>query len=88
MTQTNALTGHVREIIGRLAPAGAPEPVADARLVEDLGYDSLAVIELALELERELGLPRLQEEEAMDIVTVGQVEALVAGALNHAGGRS
>jgi acyl carrier protein len=78
---TNTLTLQVREIIGRMAPDGAPEPAPDARLVEDLGYDSLAIIEMALELERELGLPRLQEEEAMDIETVGQVEALVIRAL-------
>ncbi len=81
MTHTDTISLQVRDIIRRMSPAGAPEPQPDARLVEDLGYDSLAIIELALELERELGLPRLQEEQAMDIETVGQVEALVVAAL-------
>jgi acyl carrier protein len=85
MIETDTIALQVREIIGRMAPDGAPDPAPDARLVEDLGYDSLAIIEMALELERELGLPRVAEEDAMDIETVAQVEALVVAALN--GGR-
>lgn len=89
MTQTNALTDQVRDIIGSLAPLGPEQqPSADACLIDDLGYDSLAIFELVLELERELDLPRLPAEEAMNIVTVGHVEALVAAALSSAEVRS
>jgi len=89
MIQTNAVTDRVREIVAQLSPIGASEqPAATALLVDDLGYDSLAIFELVLELERELELPRLQEEEALDMATVADVERLVVAALDPPVGRS
>ena len=38
----------VRRIVGEMSPLGAREANSGDRLVEDLGYDSLAVIELSL----------------------------------------
>jgi acyl carrier protein len=84
MTPANAPSDQVREIIGRLSAVGPDMLSADACLIEDLGYDSLAIFELVRELERELDLPPLSAEEAMNIVTVGHVEALVAAARSTA----
>jgi acyl carrier protein len=87
MTTTNSvdhegqISTRVREIIARMSPVKPQQVEPEDRLIEDLGYDSLAIIELALELERELELGRIEEEQAMDIVCVHQVEELVARAL-------
>lgn len=67
----------VRELIGRMSPNG-PRPAApEDRLVEDLGYDSLAVIELSLQLESSFGLTDIGSNGVPDIKTVADVENLV-----------
>lgn len=81
MTQFDDIKEQVRDIIERMSPLAPRAAAPEDRLVEDLGYDSLAVIELALELEVTLGLRRIEEDEAMDVVTVGQVQDLVLEAL-------
>jgi acyl carrier protein len=82
MTHQDDVSEQVREIIARMSPLAPCEAGPDDHLVEDLGYDSLAIIELALELEVALGLRRIEEEEAMDVVTVRQVQNLVLQALS------
>lgn len=72
--------GRIRGLVADLAPrdrAVAPE----MRLEEDLGYDSLLLVELAVAIEREFALPPIAEEQAMDIRTVADIERLVAGVL-------
>lgn len=63
-----------------LVLAWAPGPVQRsgpvARLVEDLGYDSLALMELAVVLEHEIAGWRLPESGVADVVTVDDVVAL------------
>ena len=78
----------VEQTVIRLAPRPASGGIdASTDLENDLGYDSLALVELALALEREFDLPPLSEGEAVEIATVGDVEELVVGALSGAGGR-
>jgi len=45
---------------------------ADTRLGEDLGADSLDLVELLFELEQELGL-RIPEADASKLTTIGDV---------------
>lgn len=73
----------VRAIVRRLAPAGARTRAiaGETRLTEDLGYDSLALIELAFALEKELALPPISETDVIEVATVADVEAFVAAAL-------
>ena len=71
----------VRTLIGEMAPNGAREVSSSELLVEDLGYDSLAVIELSLQLESNLGLTAIGQDDAPDIKTVEDVETLVVHAL-------
>ncbi|GAA1954177.1 acyl carrier protein [Amycolatopsis minnesotensis] len=71
----------VREIvltlIKDLAPDSDTELKADTKLVEDLGYHSLALMEVAFALEDEFDLEPIDEETARKITTVGNVQDLV-----------
>jgi acyl carrier protein len=46
---------------------------ADTLFVDDLGADSLDVVELTMALEEEFSLPDTPEEELMNIHTVGDL---------------
>lgn len=76
----------IRRIVGAFAPAGADGITAGSRLAEDLGYHSLALLELAFALEEEFGLPPLDEKRAQQIRTVRDVEDLVAALAGSRGG--
>lgn len=78
----------VREVVGSLVPAGAREVESTDRLT-DLGFDSLATLELALALETEFDLQEVPEGQAVEMATVADIEALVlamAGAPAVSGG--
>ena len=49
------------------------EVTADTVFVDDLGADSLDVVELTMALEEEFTLPDTPEEELMNIHTVGDL---------------
>jgi acyl carrier protein len=66
----------VRSVIASMAPL-RPVPVeADSELRTDLGYDSLSLVELAVALEEEFGLPATAEDDT-DVEAVRDVEELV-----------
>jgi len=71
----------IRRVILELAPLATSGPLDDLRLVSDLGYHSLALLELAFALEDEFGLPPMDEERAQRIHTVEQVEEYVLDVL-------
>ena len=54
------------------------EVSAETAFVEDLGADSLDVVELTMALEEEFSLPDTPEEELMNIHTVGDLAAYVS----------
>lgn len=64
----------VRAIVLELAPN--PESVTGetARLVEDLGYHSLALLELAFTLEDDFELSPIDEQTARAIISIEDVE--------------
>jgi acyl carrier protein len=74
----------IRMMVSQFAPADVHGLTPDTRLVEDLGYHSLALLELAFALEDEFDLPPLDAETAANILTVGDVEDLVAQRLSTA----
>ncbi|WP_040392349.1 acyl carrier protein [Catelliglobosispora koreensis] len=76
---------HVQELIKSLAPEKTVPVVAEARLVEELGYHSLALIELSFLLEDEFNLPPIDEESARAITTVSLVEQHVIDTLARKG---
>jgi acyl carrier protein len=71
----------VRRLVLDLAPHPAAATQRDDELVDDLGFHSLALVELALSLEEEFGLPRITQATARAILTVGAVEDHVLGQL-------
>jgi acyl carrier protein len=72
------IAAKVRELVGSLVPAGARHVGPADRLVEDLGFDSIAVLELALVLEVEFDLQEIDENQTVDLATVGDIETLIA----------
>ena len=74
----------IRQLILELAPnqsVTALQP--DFRLVEDLEYHSLALMELAFTLEDEFGLEPINEQDALKIVSAGDVEQYVIDELQR-----
>lgn len=74
---STALRAKVREIVGEMSPLGAREANSDDRLIEELGYDSLAVIELSLRIEQDFALATVSTGGTPDIATVKDIEDFV-----------
>ncbi len=72
----------VREIIVEQLGVNVEQVTDDAKFVEDLGADSLDVVELVMALEEEFGT-EIPDEEAEKLTTVGEaikyVEKIVGG---------
>jgi acyl carrier protein len=77
MTAADDYRIRVRQILAEMSPLRPSEARPTDRIMEDLGYDSMAIVELALVLESEFDLEQIDEERAIDLVTVGDVEELV-----------
>ena len=58
------------------------EVSADTLFVDDLGADSLDVVELTMALEEEFSLPDTPEEELMNIHTVGDLASYISRVTN------
>ncbi|WP_228002265.1 acyl carrier protein [Nocardia australiensis] len=70
----------VRRLVLAMAPQSAPAE-DDKRLIEDLGFDSLRLMELTVVLERSFELPRYRPEQLVGVRRVGEVITLVSGSL-------
>lgn len=76
------LREHVRRVVAMVAPIKGIPVEPGSRFVEDLGYDSLGLVELVLALEQELLLPEVGEESAgTGIELVADLEELVVAVL-------
>ncbi|GAA2634894.1 acyl carrier protein [Paractinoplanes durhamensis] len=64
-------------VIGAMAPHRIDGIGAGTLLRDELMFDSLRLIELAMALEKHFGLPPLDMGESVDVVTAGDVVALV-----------
>lgn len=51
----------------------ASSVTADTSFIDDLGADSVDLIDLSMALEDDFGLPEIQEDELTEIVTVGDL---------------
>lgn len=76
----------VRVLVGRLAPEHVPEVPSEVRFIEDLGYHSLLLIDLAHAVAKQFSIKPLTERETIGMVTVKDLEDLVVRRLS--GGRS
>ena len=59
------------------------EVSADTLFVDDLGADSMDVVELTMALEEEFSLPDTPEEELMNIHTVGDLASYISRVTNE-----
>ncbi len=75
---TTDVASRVRALVGEMVPAGAREVGSSDRLIEDLGYNSVTMIELALVLEVEFDLQDAAGGDTVDLVTVGDIENAIA----------
>jgi len=60
----------VKEIIAKELEVGVPQLTSEAKFIEDLGADSLDIVELVMALEEEFGLD-IPDEDAEKMKTVG-----------------
>ena len=70
----------IKKALAEQLGVDASKITLDSRIVEDLGADSLDVVELLMNLEEEYNIT-VSEEEATKISTVGDFVALVEGKL-------
>ena len=74
----------VKEIIAKELEVEAKQLTPEARFIEDLGADSLDIVELVMALEEEFGLD-IPDEEADKLKTVGDAMNYLK---SHAGAAS
>ena len=70
----------VREIISEQLGVSADEVTPEASFIEDLGADSLDIVELVMALEEQFGIT-VDESELEGVSTVGQAFELVSSKL-------
>ncbi|GAA5068865.1 acyl carrier protein [Nocardia callitridis] len=75
----------VRALIGAMAPEPRTDLDAEQRLIEDIGFDSLRLMELTVVLERTFDLPRYRPEQLFGVRRVGDVVTLVTTSLAEEG---
>lgn len=72
---------HPRTTLAKLITEYASTPMEPIerhhRFIDDLGYDSLSVVELLIAVEEEFGLEQVELTEVRDIATVAALEQLV-----------
>ena len=82
---TQGVAEGLREIMAARLGLPAEQLVPEARLVEDLGLDSLDAVELAISVERKFDI-EVPEEELTKLKTVADMVALVQSRLKQAPG--
>ena len=82
---TQGIAEGLREIMAARLGLPAEQLVPEARLVEDLGLDSLDAVELAISVERKFEI-EVPEEELTKLKTVADMVALVESRVKQAPG--
>ncbi|MGC0366677.1 acyl carrier protein [Rhodococcus sp. 27YEA15] len=86
-TAASAVADRTRVLIARMAPETPSSVADDQRLVEDLGFDSIRLMELVMALETSFALTPLNQEQLVEVLRVNDVIDLIAGHVTEAGGR-
>lgn len=68
----------IRAIIAEQFGLSADEITMDTNILEDLGADSLDIVELSMAMEGEFGLDEMKEEDLKAIHTVGDLVDFVS----------
>lgn len=84
-TAEGELRARVREMALRMAPEPREAGEGSLDLFADLGYHSLALLELAFALEEAFGLPPIDEPLARALRTTGDLEEHVVRVVAESG---
>ena len=76
MAENNAVEARVKAIIVRQLGVKEDEVAAEKSFVDDLGADSLDIVELVMAMEDEFGF-EIPDEEAENIRTVGDAVSYI-----------
>jgi len=83
----SGLVTAVHGIMQRFVPADCAVDIAtqpdSARLIEDIGIDSLTMLEIVMAMEEALGV-RIADQEARQIATIGDVRRYINSLLEQA----
>jgi len=74
------MQGKIADIVANQLGVDKSTVVPEAKVVDDLGADSLDVVELVMALEEAFDL-EIPEEEAEKIVTVGDISSYLSSAM-------
>ena len=72
----------LKEIIAEQFSVSEDSVTMDTSFVDDLGADSLDVVELTMALEEEFDLPEADDEELVKLQTVGDVVKYITSKLD------
>ncbi|MGI6511951.1 acyl carrier protein [Catenisphaera adipataccumulans] len=72
----------IKEVMAEAINVDPADVVPEARLAEDLDIDSLAAVELSLELEQEFDI-RIEDEELAELKTVQDILDLIEKKQNN-----
>jgi acyl carrier protein len=76
-----SLQERLRQLVSSQLGVELTEVVADARILDDLGADSLDVVELVMALEEAFDIV-VPDEDVEGMQTIGDVESYVAGRIS------
>lgn len=76
MATTEEIRAKLADIISEYTGTSADDVQLDKSFTEDLGVDSLARVEIFMDVEKEFGV-EIPEEEAKNISTVGDAVAYI-----------
>lgn len=74
----------VRALVAEMSPLGVTEVTPETALVEELGFDSLGLVELLVVIEDSLDLPPFEEQAPIGIERVADLERIATEALTRA----
>ena len=74
ISNKHQLEGRLVEILHRISGADPAVITPDARLMEDIGIDSLGFYEILIEADTCFGI-RIQEEQLLQFKTVGDIQS-------------
>jgi acyl carrier protein len=86
-TATTTSVAAVRELVIEMSPFKVTDVSPDAMLTEELGFDSLGLVELLVVIEDRLDLSPLEEQAPTGIAQVADLERLVVDAPQKASSR-
>lgn len=70
----------IKEIVAEILDIEESEIKEDAKIIDDLGADSIAVMEIVMELEEEYDV-EVPTEDVLNLVTVGDIQKYVEAKL-------